>query len=271
MNQLKLEIMYDGSAYCGWQKGVNAQTIANKNGERYKTAIQDVIEETLSKFFIETVSIQGAGRTDAGVHALGQIANFLLTKRIFGYIMDYCSGSLEILRNQLNKLLPDDIQICGIAEVSHGFHSRFSAVNKIYCYRFDERERENPFTRRYTYHAGEELNLAAMKKAADYLIGTHDFKAFCTETENKKSTVRTIHWIKFYRIWDNNRKELDMQICGDGFLYHMVRIIAGTLLEVGNSKRRAESLEEAMLILDRQKTGITLAPKGLCLLKIKYD
>lgn len=248
-------LMYDGNSYSGWQR----LGLSEKNN-----SIQGILEETISSYLGEEIHITGSGRTDAGVHALGQVANFKSNTKI----------KLSALMEDINRKLPEDIRILKIEYVDNDFHSRYSAVSKTYEYRIDTGERQSVFSRKYTYHVPETLNIENMKKAAEYLIGTHDFKAFSTDRKDLKSTVRTIYDINIYKplIKDNyhNQNELRIQVTGNGFLYNMVRIITGTLISVGEGKMSANDIELILKNKKREMAGITLNPQGLFLIKVRY-
>lgn len=259
MRNIKLIIMYDGSGYAGWQR----LGITDK-----KLSIQTVLEECLSECLEEEVNIIGSGRTDAGAHALGQVANF------------HCSSKLSVaeMSQEFNSALPNDIAILHIEEVGKAFHSRYLAKAKTYEFRIDQGETQSVFTRKYTYHVRVALNIDAMLEAATHLIGTYDFKAFSTDRKDGKSTIRTIETIKignyFEKVEDNKEgmssDHLRITITGDGFLYNMVRIIVGTLLEIGEGKRRPENICHILESKDRQMAGITVSSQGLFLLNVRY-
>ncbi|MDF2589330.1 MAG: tRNA pseudouridine synthase [Anaerocolumna sp.] len=255
MRNIKILLMYDGNSYSGWQR----LGLSEKNN-----SIQGILEETISSYLGEEIHITGSGRTDAGVHALGQVANFKSNTKI----------KLSALMEDINRKLPEDIRILKIEYVDNDFHSRYSAVSKTYEYRIDTGERQSVFSRKYTYHVPETLNIENMKKAAEYLIGTHDFKAFSTDRKDLKSTVRTIYDINIYKplIKDNchNQNELRIQVTGNGFLYNMVRIITGTLISVGEGKMPANDIELILKNKKREMAGITLNPQGLFLIKVRY-
>lgn len=239
----KMTIAYDGGGYKGWQR------LTNEPG-----TIQGTIERVLSKIEESPVKISGSGRTDAGVHAKGQVAHaFLKTNE-----------DPELLRQELNRMLPEDIRICLVESVSQSFHSRYSAVSKVYEYRIDQRSRADVFTRKYCYHRPVHLDLDRMRQAADLLTGTHDFGSF---TDNKEAdSVRTIFSIDM----KEENEKLVLAFRGDGFLYHMVRILAGTLLEVGEGIRTPESVLEAFHHRDRSLTGFLAPAHGLCLREVNY-
>ena len=211
MRNLKLTIEYDGSRYKGWQRlGDNDNTIQGK------------IEGVLSKMTNENIELIGCGRTDGGVHAENYIANFHTN----------CMLSEEMMINYLYEFLPEDIVVKKIEEVEERFHARYNAKAKTYIYKINNGKFRNVFNRKYVYHIDEKLNLENMIKASKILVGTHDFQSFTTLKSKKKSTVRTINYINI----DKNEDLIEIEINGDGFLWNMVRIITGTLLQVGTGK-----------------------------------
>lgn len=237
---------YDGARYEGWQKQ-----------KRTEETIQGTLEKALEKIIGEPVQVIGAGRTDAGVHALGQVMNF------------HAKGNWrpKDLERKLNALLPDDIFIKEMETADERFHSRFDALEKIYRYRIRVSEVKNVFERRVVWQYGKSLDISAMRKAAAFLCGTHDFTSFCGNKKMKKSAVRTIFEIEI--------KEMQGELCfdfkGDGFLQGMVRILTGTLVEVGEGKRKAEGMPAVLEAKNREKAGFTAPPQGLTLLSIRYE
>ena len=244
MFNYKMVFSYDGSRYKGWQKlGGNELTI------------QGTIEKAISVVLDYPVEIHGSGRTDGNVHANGQVAN---AKIPFGLKEDF----LE----QTNKLLPEDIQMLEVERVSNQFHARYSAVEKTYRYYVDTNEKANVFKRKYRYHYPEKLDKRAMEHAAKYLIGTKDFSSF-TDDKSEKDKVRTIYEIQILE----NAGVYEFVYVGDGFLQHMIRIVTGTLLEIGSGKRQPEELAKIIESKERAKAGFMTPGKGLFLDKVKYD
>ena len=241
----KLTLSYDGTRWRGWQKQGNTGS-----------TIQGKLEDLLGRLFGTPVELSGAGRTDAGVHAAGQVANFHI---------DTDMTAEELLR-RLRHMLPPDIGLLTVEEVPLRFHSRLSAIEKTYCYRIWNSETPNVFLQRYTYQVPAVLDLQAMQAGADLFLGTHDFRAFCSNRHYKKSTVRTITAFRIERLGE----EVRMTVTGDGFLYNMVRILAGTLLEVGLGRRRPEEIPALLEGRSRPATGETAPAKGLCLLQVRY-
>ncbi len=255
MRNFKVILQYEGTRYQGWQRQ-----------ESTENTIQGKLELLLSKMEGKRVEIQGSGRTDAGVHAIGQVANFCLdTDKTPGQIMEY-----------MNFYLPEDIAVIAIEEMEERFHSRLHAKGKTYCYRVQNTSLPHIFDRRYVYVVEEKLDIDAMQRAADYLVGTHDFKAFTSTKKSKKSTVRTIDSICIERVgsaFDNRtdkKDEIRFVFCGNGFLYHMVRIIMGTLLEVGEHKRKPEDMKDILASGLRENAGALVPAKGLTLMEVRY-
>lgn len=241
----RMEIAYDGSRYQGWQRQ-----------KRTDQTIQGKIEEVLSRLAGYPVEIHGAGRTDAGVHARGQTANVHLEGEV---------SSGEML-SYLNRYLPEDIEVLQVREAPKRFHSRLSAVGKRYIYRIGTDGYKNVFERKYRYRLGKELDQEAMAYAAAALLGTHDFKSFCGNPRMKKSTVRTITRLDIVRV----PHEIQLVYEGDGFLQYMIRIITGTLIEVGLGERGADTMSELLEALDRKAAGATAPACGLYLDRIFY-
>lgn len=247
MRNIKLTIEYDGSRYDGWQR------LGKNSGQ---TTIQGKIEEVLKKMTGEDIELDGSGRTDAGVHAYAQVANFHTNTTMKCY---------EI-KHYLNRYLPRDIAVFEVEEVDERFHSRLNVKSKKYIYRIAIGEVPSVFDRKYTYYCFDRLDVAAMKKAAVYLIGRHDFKAFSSIKKTNKSTVREIYDIDIY----NDGREIQITVHGSGFLYNMVRIIAGTLIEVGKGERKPDDMKHILDSRDREQAGVTAPAQGLFLLEVEY-
>ena len=244
MRNLRLEICYDGTRYRGWQRLSGTDN-----------TIQGKIETALSRILDEPVEISGSGRTDAGVHARGQVANF------------HCQSSMpaEQILSDLRKYLPEDIGIYSCKEVSPRFHARLNAKEKTYLYRIWNSENPCVFERKFVAAFPEELNLDAMREAAAHLCGEHDFAAFCGNSKFKKSTVRFVRSVDIRRCGD----EIRIEVTGNGFLHSMVRIIVGTLIEVGRGERTAESLPD-LFSAKRAEAGFLAPAQGLCLQEVYY-
>ena len=244
MRTYKLTIAYDGTAYQGWQRQANTDR-----------TIQGILESCISEQTGYPVEVNGSGRTDAGVHAEGQTASVVLR------------GAVEegFFTGRVNGLLPEDIRILKEELVKNGFHARKSAVGKAYEYHIDTGERANVFARRYCFHYPGELDLGTMKSAAGYLTGTHEFAAY-TDKKDEKSTKRTIYAI----IVTGQGGRVTIRYEGTGFLYHMVRILTGTLLEVGTGQRSVQSVQEALRSQERQQAGFLAPAEGLFLKEVRY-
>lgn len=240
----RLVIQYDGTRYAGWQR----QTAT-------KETIQGKIEDVLGRMAGEPVEIIGAGRTDAGVHARGQVANVHLSRE----------RRPEEIREYLNRYLPEDICVSEVKEAAPRFHSRLNARRKTYLYRISTDTVKNVFERKYIYGLKEPLDVKKMEAASSYLLGVHDFQGYCTR-KMKKSSVRRLDEIRFREM----EGELRIYYTGDGFLYNMVRILTGTLIEVGQGNRSPRSVTEALETGERARAGYTAPPQGLCLMKVEY-
>ncbi|WP_291581371.1 tRNA pseudouridine(38-40) synthase TruA [Clostridium sp. UBA6640] len=246
MRNLKLTIEYDGSRYKGWQRlGDNDNTIQGK------------IEDVLSKMTSEKIELIGCGRTDGGVHAENYIANFHTN----------CMLSEGMMIDYLYEFLPEDIVVKEVEEVEERFHARYNAKAKTYIYRINNGKFRNVFNRKYVYHIDKDLNLENMIKASKILVGAHDFQSFTTLKTKKKSTVRTINYINI----NKNKDLIEIEINGDGFLWNMVRIITGTLLEVGAGKISVDEVETILNKKKREEAGPITQAKGLYLKEVIYN
>ena len=244
MRNLRLDLCYDGTRYRGWQRLPGRED-----------TIQGKLETALSRILEQPIEVSGSGRTDAGVHALGQVVNF------------HCDSGLsaeEILR-QLRRYLPEDIGIYSCVDVPPRFHARLNARSKTYCYRIWNSEQPCVFERRYVAVMPERLDLEAMRQAAARLIGEHDFSAFCGNAKMKKSTFRRLDAIDI----QHQGEEIRLTFTGNGFLYNMVRILVGTLVEVGRGQRSPESME-ALFGGKREQAGFLAPAQGLCLMEVMY-
>ncbi|MCI8300634.1 MAG: tRNA pseudouridine(38-40) synthase TruA [Lachnospiraceae bacterium] len=241
----KMTIEYDGSRYKGWQSQKSTDV-----------TVQGKLNAVFSALEGCAVQVQGSGRTDAGVHAAGQTANVRLTVDL----------TVREIKEYVNQYLPEDIGILEIEEVSEKFHARLSAVKKTYCYRIFNSSDPNVFERKWMHRMEKPLDLAAMRRGAQYFIGTHDFAGFCSRASKKKSTVRTIYRADVLQ----KGREVDIVVCGDGFLHHMVRIIAGTLVEIGLGRRAPLEIEKILQEGVRKEAGITMPAKGLILCSVEY-
>ena len=244
---IKMILEYDGTRYYGWQRLGND---TNTN------TIQGKLEEVLSKMTGEEISVIGSGRTDAGVHALGQTANFHTD----------CRKSCQEIRTYLSSYLPKDIFVYSVEDVPERFHSRLSASSKTYLYRIAKPDFPSVFDRRYTWQFPETLDLSSMRQAASVLIGVHDFKGFSSLKKTKKSTVREIYSLDIIEL----EREIQIRIRGNGFLYNMVRIICGTLVDIGRGTLPQTAAAQILSSCDRKDAGITAPPQGLFLETVEY-
>lgn len=246
MKRIMLVVSYDGTAYHGWQVQPSAITI------------EGVLNETISRLTGEAIEVIGASRTDAGVHALGNVAVFDTNSRIPAEKFSYA----------LNQRLPEDIVIQHSKEVDAGFHPRHCDCRKTYEYTIINRTFPLPAYRNSAYFYYGRLDIAKMKQAAKAFIGEHDFAGFCSAGAQVKTTVRQIYALEI--IEDGFDGRIRLRVCGNGFLYNMVRIIAGTLIEVGKGKIEPEDLPGIIASCDRGLAGATAPAKGLCLIRICY-
>ena len=244
MRNLRLDICYDGTRYRGFQR------LPGKDD-----TIQGKLETALSRILGEPIEISGSGRTDAGVHAEGQVVNF------------HCESAMkaEDILMDLRRYLPEDIGVLSCKEVSPRFHARLNAKEKTYRYRIWNSEKPCVFQRRYVTVMEDRLDLAAMERAAEQLLGEHDFSAFCGNAKMKKSTVRFIRSISIRR----HGEEIHITVTGNGFLHNMVRILVGTLVEVGRGERSADSIP-ALFGGKRSEAGFLAPAQGLCLMEVYY-
>lgn len=246
MQNYKMVLQYEGTRYNGWQRQGNTDN-----------TLQAIVEKALFDITGEQVEINGSGRTDAGVHAMGQCANFKLQEPV----------SCEKIKGDLNKSLNKDICVLSVEKADGRFHARLNAKGKTYVYRVAIGEKADVFKRRVMFHYPCTVDVEALKKAAELLTGEHDFKAFCSNHRTKKSTVRTIYSIDI----SLENQVLEMRFTGNGFLYNMVRILSGTLLDVAVGKIKPEDITTIVGSLDRQKAGPTLPSGGLTLERVYYD
>lgn len=245
MRNLKISIEYDGSRYKGWQK--------QKEGT---STIQQKIEDVLCKMTGEDIQVIGCGRTDAGVHAENYIANFHTN----------CTLSIDDMLNYLYEFLPEDIVVKSMKDTTERFHARYNAKSKTYVYTINNNKFRNVFNRRYVYHIDQKLDLNKMRSAAEVLVGTHDFQSFTRLKSSNKSTVKTINYIKI----TENGGIILIEINGNSFLLNMVRIITGTLMEVGKGNIKPEDVEVILEEKKRPETIPIAQAKGLCLKSVQY-
>lgn len=245
----RLKIQYEGTKYRGWQR----------QREESDRTIQGKIEAVLSRLAGREIHVDGAGRTDAGVHAVEQVANV--------HLGEGSVTSPEELAAYLNAYLPEDIRVLEAAVAGERFHSRLNATGKRYCYHLIKAGREFVFARKYAWKMTAPLDVEKMREAAEYLLGEHDFRSFCSKASKKKSTVRRIAGIQIRETDD----EILLTFEGNGFLYNMVRILTGTLVEVGTGSRTPEEIPEILEKCERKYAGETAPAKGLFLEKVFYD
>lgn len=245
MKNYRITLQYDGTRYSGWQKQGNTSN-----------TIQGKLEAVLSRMTNSEIEIHGSGRTDAGVHALAQVANFK------------CNTDLNIqqIQDYLNQYLPEDIRVLSTTEAAPRFHARLNATKKHYRYVINTNTLQDVFTRKYMVHLPANYHLESMQTASRLLLGEHDFKSFCENKHMKKSTVRRIDSI------DIQKKDgiLSIDYIGNGFLYHMIRILTGTLLEIGEGKRKPEDITGILQAKSRSAAGFTAPAQGLYLVEVFY-
>ena len=246
MTRYKAIIAYDGTLFHGFQKQNDTRTV------------QSELENILFKLNgNKKVTVHGSGRTDAGVHALGQVIHFDLLGR----------RECEKLRFALDTQTPEDISILNVEQVNDNFHSRYNKHEKVYCYRVDLNKSRSPFKRNYAAHFPYELDIDLMKKESKKLIGTHDFTRFCATGTSVQDKVRTIYDIQIH--YDEKQNELQFTYYGNGFLYKMVRLITGTLLRLGNGRLKVD-IATILSNKDQQQVLWTAPAEGLYLVEVKY-
>jgi tRNA pseudouridine38-40 synthase len=244
MRNLKLTLSYDGTDFSGWQRQTRVRTV------------QEVVEDAIVELTGEAAATTASGRTDAGVHALGQVVNFHTPSR----------HAPEVFVKALNALLPPDVRVREACEVPQAFHATLDAKGKLYRYVIDNNPIADPFQLRYSHHLFQRLDVARMQSAAQALRGRHDFHSFETHWPNRTSSVRTIFHVAVNRmgsfVW------IDVE--ADGFLYNMVRAIAGTLVQVGTGRWPESRVAEIVAAEDRREAGPTAPPQGLFLVRVRY-
>ncbi len=245
MKRVMLKVAYDGTDYCGWQRQNNGITI------------QQVLEDELSRMLKEEIQVLGCSRTDAGVHSMGNLCVFDTETKVPADKISYA----------LNQRLPEDVSVMESLEVPAGFHPRKWDSIKTYEYTIYNGRMRNPIYRRYTcFHYGR-LDVEAMQAAAGYLVGEHDFASFCSAGSTAENTFRTIYSCTVMKEEDLIR----IRISGSGFLYNMVRIIAGTLMKIGGGQWKPDRMRRIIAACDRQEAGPTAPPEGLCLMEIELE
>lgn len=248
VQRYKCVVKYDGSDYVGFQ--------IQKNGD----SVQAEIQRALKKMFKgHKVKVEGSGRTDSGVHAVGQVVHF------------DTPAYLEPvhLQRALNSILPPNILLTQVEKVDESFHSRFQARGKKYMYRIDLGRFPDPFKRLYTLHHPYRMNLEHLQQALDKLVGTHDFTSFCSTKTTKENLVRTVYEASYHI--DEQNDELVLTFVGNGFLYNMVRIFVGTCLQIADGLKGPEEIDRLLAVKDRRQAGPTASGKGLYLMEVYYD
>ena len=252
MRVLKLTVAYDGTRFVGWQRQAEGESI------------QGLLEQVLERLNGAPVIVSGAGRTDAGVHALGQVASVSVT----------CRHDVQTLTRALNAQLPPDIRVRTVEEVPPDFHARFSARAKTYRYQLRDGGQALPFDRAFVWHLPEALDIVAMQEAAAALVGTHDFAAFQSVGTPVSTSVRMMTRSQVAVVPSASAQcpaLLVYDVTGDGFLRHMVRAIVGTLVEVGRGRRDAGTMSRLLVGASRGEAGATAPPHGLFLVGVEYD
>ncbi|HHX60414.1 MAG TPA: tRNA pseudouridine(38-40) synthase TruA [Epulopiscium sp.] len=244
MQKIKLIVSYDGTRYYGWQRQDDV------------VSVQEELEKACKQLFKQEVKIQGAGRTDAGVHALGQCATLMVNTNI----------PMERVPLVLNNILPQDIVVISAEKVPDKFHAQYSAKSKTYKYQIMNADYPIPQMRHYADFVHIPLNVEAMNKGAQYFVGTHDFLAFCASRNTTRTTTRTIHYAKVTQ----NDQIVTFEVCGNGFLYNMVRIMVGTLIQVGIGKVEPSEISQIIVSKNRQKAGKTVPACGLTMCNVEY-
>jgi tRNA pseudouridine38-40 synthase len=248
MRTLKLTVAYDGAAYSGWQFQPNRPTV------------QGTLEAAIAAVTQETIRVAGSGRTDAGVHALGQVASFRTGSRL----------GLVVLKKALNANLPDDVVVLQVEEAAEDFHATRDAVRKRYRYVLCDDRVMDPFRRQYAWHVRKRLDAEAMHRAGQGLVGTHDFQSYQTQGTPRESTVRTVSELSVLRGSGDDANVVTLEVEADGFLYNMVRTIVGTLVQVGRGLKSESWPAEVLTARDRRQAGMTAPPQGLFLVRVEY-
>jgi tRNA pseudouridine38-40 synthase len=248
MRTLKLTLQYDGTDFVGWQRQPNG------------VSIQELVERALEPIEGQPVTVIGAGRTDAGVHAIGQVASVQLESAI----------DLATLQRALNATLPDAVRVTAVDEAPADFNARFAAIGKVYEYRIWNGPVVPPFERRYVWHVPQKLDLDRMREAGRALIGRHDFTAFRAAGSEVATSERTLRCLNVEATDDAEAEKVTLVVAGDGFLRHMVRAIAGTLVDVGLRRRSIDSVAAALASRDRAQAGATAPALGLFLVRVDY-
>jgi len=245
MRNIKMIIQYDSTRYKGWQK-------QNEN----VNTVQGRLENILSNMTGEEVTLVGCGRTDAGVHALNYTANFHTNSKM----------NVDDMSKYINDNLPEDIALLSLKNASERFHARYNILSKTYLFRISNSQTKNVFDRKYVHRVNERLNLNKMRQCSQSLVGTHDFQSFTTLKSKTKSTVRTINYINI----EEKDNIIEVEVNGNGFLWNMVRIIIGTLIEAGTGKLDITDIENILAAKKRAEAGPMVPPKALFLKDVEY-
>jgi tRNA pseudouridine38-40 synthase len=249
LRTLKLTLTYDGTDYVGWQHQANG------------LSVQEVLERAWRQITSEEIRITAASRTDAGVHALGQVASLATESKL----------SPEVLRRALNAMLPDDVVVLDVTEAIEGFNAITHSLGKRYRYVMQDGPLLDPIVRRYAWFIPHRLDDAAMREAMTCLVGTHDFASFQSTGSERVSTIRTMFDVQLERGRGATQETLVFEIAGNGFLYNMVRAIVGTLVRIGRGAYPPNWLRDVLEARDRRRAGPTAPPHGLFLVKVDYD
>jgi tRNA pseudouridine38-40 synthase len=249
MRTLKLTLTYDGTDYVGWQHQANG------------LSVQEVMERAWKQITSEQIRITAASRTDAGVHALGQVASLTTESKLSG----------EVLRRALNAMLPDDVVVLDVSETFEGFNAITHSRGKRYRYVIQDGPLLDPISRRYAWFIPHRLDDAAMREAMACLVGTHDFASFESTGSERVSTIRTMFDVSLERSQGAVQETLVFEIAGDGFLYNMVRAIVGTIVRIGRGAYPPSWMREVLEARDRRRAGPTAPPQGLFLVKVDYE
>lgn len=282
MPRYKLTIAYDGTDFCGWQKQeptlehsektgsqkyVDPALVPGEEGRVALRTVQGIVERTVREIVREMVEVRGASRTDSGVHARGQVAAFTCSGEENGPTGWPASRGGEALMRALNGKLPDDVVVRGAELVDSEFDPIGDCTSKGYSYSIHNARTRELFDRRFVHHVWDALDVEAMQRAATVLVGEHDFAGFAAAGHGRQTTVRAIHRLEVLKVREDRVR---IEIEGNGFLWNMVRIIAGTLVEIGRGMKKAEDMPAILESRDRARAGPTLPPTGLCLEWVRY-
>lgn len=257
MINYKIILEYDGSRYNGWQRQGNTDN-----------TIQGKLEQIISRYFDQNIEIHGSGRTDAGVHALGQVANFKVDQRLVPAFIDV--NDLSAIFTDLNTFLPEDIRIIDLLVADERFHARLNAVSKVYRYRISLTPKKSVFERKYCTAISEPLDIRLMMEASGQFIGEHDYGCF-SDTKTKKSTVRTVDSITFIEDFNGSDRYLVVDFQGDGFLYHTVRLMMGTLIKIGLHQCPPTIISDIFTHNNRKLVPYMAPAEGLILYSVSYE